>query len=169
MPLIKEEVEKGKSVAIVGVDGGPDLSPRNSPNIMKYGRMWMEGKLGALGIFDRGAKLSAYNEIERAWCPATRALSGVLFKDHVEGDDKPSASQVGLSDTELEEKEKIVFDTAGSECATLLQNAKYADDNMKAEYIPCFTEAEKIVTEKNMSAYMHSVMLLSRVSTHILN
>ena len=86
----------------------------------EYGRLFKETKLGFLAVFDHGAKLSAYNEIEKVWCPCTKCLSGVIFRDKLENEEKPPNLQTDLTKEERDAKQNIIFDTAERECATFL-------------------------------------------------
>ena len=142
-PRIEDDVKSGKTVVILSVDGGPDLSVRNTANIMEYGRLWQETKLGVLIVKDFGANLSAYNPIERAWAPITKTMAGVRFHDVLPGEKESPAEQKSLTEEERNAKEKIIFDKAMDEASSLISTASYAGDNIQCTWVECLSVCEK--------------------------
>ena len=56
--------------------------------------------------------LSRFNPIEHGWAPLSRWLAGVSLPNTLPDENKAPAEQSGLTDEELAEKEKTVFDNA---------------------------------------------------------
>lgn len=154
-PRLQQDVEEGKTVALLSVDGGPDLSVKHQANIYQYGLLWKECLLQSLIVFDYGPNQSALNPIERIWSPVTKTLSGVIFHDRVRinsnDPNKPPTfeelapcKQSDLTPSELDEKEKKVFNTAMEECCELIsRHAVYAGDSVLCHAVECFSIEEK--------------------------
>ena len=91
-------------------DGGPDFSPNSVLNSIFFFRLFKRFDLDLLSIFTYAARYSAFNPIEHLWSILSNKLSGVVFNSKVDGESKPPSQQSGLSNEQIQEKEKIVFD-----------------------------------------------------------
>ena len=69
-------------------------------------------------------------------------LSGAAFSPTIEGKNKPSVNQKGLSKDQSEHKESIVFDTAMAECKSYWENLKFNDQRKSYKLI--YDDNEKV-------------------------
>lgn len=154
-PRISQDRQEGKSVVLLAVDGGPDLSVKHQTNVYQYGLLWKEMNLEAMIVYDYGPYQSAMNPIERIWAPVTKSLSGVIFHDKVRIDNDnptrppmfeslPPHQQTELQPNVLEQKEKKIFDTAMRECTQIIsQHAVYGNESVLCNFVECFSVEEK--------------------------
>ncbi|CAH3118707.1 unnamed protein product [Porites lobata] len=65
-----------KAVTII-CDGGPDWSPKSTPNLINFGRLWRDLNLDILILTSYAPGHSRYNPIERSWAPLSRWLTAL--------------------------------------------------------------------------------------------
>ena len=116
IPVIKELMQKEKTVIFIKADNGPDWNLSSLTNQYYFFKAWKMTGLDMLVVCSFAAKWSAYNNIEHLWSPQSRLLTGVVLPAIAQGDDRPP-SQMRLSDEERKEKEAVIFDSAMNEIA----------------------------------------------------
>lgn len=92
--LFNEVPEAMKGVVNLEVDGGPDFSPKNMMNFVVHGRLWKDCNIDCLMVTTHAPGHSAYNKIEHAWAPLSRALTGVICLTPCRANCHQSSNQV---------------------------------------------------------------------------
>ena len=64
LPMMKKEMENGKSIFFVLSDNGPDFNPASLLNTLFYYRLFRYLQMDMLCVFTYAARYSAYNPIE---------------------------------------------------------------------------------------------------------
>lgn len=68
--------------------------------------------LDMISVFSYAARYSAFNPVEHLWSPLSNHLSGVAFSPCIKGESKAPSQLSSLSDGEVKENEKTIFDKA---------------------------------------------------------
>lgn len=68
----------GKTGVCLLVDGGPNYSVKSALTVLYFGRLWRD-LLDFLMLVTHAPGDSAFNDIERAWSPLSRLLTGVTL------------------------------------------------------------------------------------------
>ena len=108
--------ENKKAVTII-CDGGPDWTPKSTPNLMNFGRLWRDLNLDILILTACAPGHSRLNPIERSWAPLSKWLTGVTLPIALEGKASPWVEFAGLSDDEIRKRKAEVLDEACSKCS----------------------------------------------------
>ena len=78
--ILKPIVEcENKGAVTILCDGGPDWSPKCTPNLINYGRLWKRLKLDVLVLTCYAPGHSRFNPIEHCWAPLSKKLTGVTL------------------------------------------------------------------------------------------
>lgn len=113
-PIIK--AENKKAVTII-CDGGPDWTPKSTPNLVNFGRLWRDLNLDILILTSYAPGHSRLNPIERSWAPLSKWLTGVTLPIALEGKDSPWEHFAGLSEDEILKRKAEVLDEACCKCS----------------------------------------------------
>ena len=136
--IMRQEPTRNQPGLFIMSDGGPDFNPTSVLNLLYYYRLFMELDLDILNAFTYAARYSVYNCVEHLWAPLSKTLSGVVFSNIAPGDNKNPIHISKLTSSEVEEKEKIVFDRAMKS----IENGHWRDASFNgfeidAETVPC--------------------------------
>ena len=101
--------ENKKAVTII-CDGGPDWTPRSTPNLMNFGWLWRDLNLDILILTSYAPGHSRLNPTERSWGPLSKWLTGVTLPIALE-------EFAGLSEDEIRKRKAEVLDEACSKCS----------------------------------------------------
>ena len=108
--------ENKKAVTII-CDGGPDWTPKSTPNLLNFGRLWRDLNLDILILTSYAPGHSRLNPIERSWVPLSKWLTGVTLPIALEGKASPWVEFSGLSEDEIFKRKAEVLDEACSICS----------------------------------------------------
>lgn len=70
--------ENKKAVTII-CDRGPDWTPKSTPNLVNFGRLWRDLNLDILIFTSYAPGHSRLNPIERSWASLSKWLTGVTL------------------------------------------------------------------------------------------
>ena len=131
--IFKDDSEITSLMALA--DGGPDFSPNSELNALYFYRLFRKLNLDMLSVFSYAARYSAFNPVEHLWSPLSNHLSGVVFSARLEGESKAPSQQSGLSNDEIKEKEKAVFDKALQELSQHWKDINFDGFPVKVEKV----------------------------------
>lgn len=75
---------KRKTINII-CDGGPDWTPKSTPNLINFGRLWRDLNLNISILTSYAPGHSCHNPIEHSWAPLSKWLTGVTIPIALEG------------------------------------------------------------------------------------
>jgi len=134
--LFNEVPAAMKGVVNFQVDGGPDFGPKNMMNFVSYGQLWKACDIDCLMVTTHAPGHSAYNKIEHAWAPLSRALAGVTLPNALPGQ-LPPEQQPGLVGEELQKELAAVFDGAADIPGGYWNNLHYGGWPVVSRKVPC--------------------------------
>ena len=108
--------ENKKAVTII-YDGGPDWTPKSTPNLVNFGRLWGDLNLDILIFTSYAPGHSRLNPIERSWACLSKWLTGVTLPIALEGKASPWVEFAGLNEDEILKRKAEVLDEVCSQCS----------------------------------------------------
>lgn len=140
--ILEAEVQKGKTVAFILTDNGPDWQTSSLCNLLYFMRVWRDTGLDMLLLCSFAARHSAYNPIEHLWSPLSKHLAGVILPAKLPGEDKAPCQQ-RLTEAEQRQKEAKVFDNAmGEICDDFWKGHTFDGFPVSAQAIPCIPDED---------------------------
>ena len=144
-PLLRSRAEKGKTLAVLIVDGGPDWNPRSWAVWLYLTRLFRDSNLDLLCSTSYAPGHSAYNPIEHLWAPLSKQLTGVILPDRLDGEVPPS-KQTNLSAEQRRRKEGDVFDVAMATLNEYWDGSQFDGHRVNCRYQSCL-DAEAPYTD----------------------
>ena len=95
--------ENKRAVTII-CDGGPDWTPKSTPNLINFGRLWRDLNLDILILSSYAPGHSRHNPIERSWAPLSKWLTGVTLPIALKGKPSPWEHFAGSSESEIRKR-----------------------------------------------------------------
>lgn len=89
-----------RAVTVIHV-GGPDRTPKSTPNLINFVRLWRDFNLDILILSSYAQGHSHHNPIERRWALLSKWLTGVTRLIALKGKSSPREHFAGLSESEI--------------------------------------------------------------------
>lgn len=103
-------LQQNKKAVTIICDGGLDWTPKSTPNVVNYGRLWCDLKITVLILTSYNIRHSCFNPIECSWAPLLRWLTGMTNPIAVEGKTSPWVDFADLMQEEILKGKAEVLD-----------------------------------------------------------
>ena len=152
-PIVSKE---GKKAVTIICDGGPDWSPKSTPNLINFGRLWRDLNLDILILTSYAPGHSRYNPIERSWAPLSRWLTGVTLPISLEGKTSPWVDFAGQSENEIRNRKAEVLDEACRKCSKYWDGKKIDSFPVRVTCIESRSQEAQISDHELLKALANS-------------
>ena len=154
----KKAAKQLPPIVMLTTDGGDGYCSSRSAALLLYGRTFRDLGLTGLVLMRRAGGQSSFNEVEHAWSPISKQLSGLILSADPTGDGVP-CQRADLDDDEILEQESELFDNCMQSVIDKLHEHEpltYNGQDVKCVYVPTMHSVEHGLDRSQDHDKLHS-------------